>query len=157
MHVIIPLVMHLSLSIYITLREDELWPAWQVWSCTNNCYIQITHHLVDFDIMWEHNKSKHHVCLLRFSTSLGQTTMPTAVDTQATQITTISYFLFTVHHKGRRHAANTRFKYVRFHQQQFNINNGFLVTPQNRRAHTQGTWATYHQWEQHYTQHMVSY
>jgi len=36
-HVITPLVMHLPLSIYVTLREDELWPAWQVCSCTNNC------------------------------------------------------------------------------------------------------------------------
>jgi len=62
--------------------------------------------------------------------------MPTAVDTQVTQTTTISYFLFTVHPKGRRHAANVRFKYVWFHQQQFNINKGFLVTPRNRTFHT---------------------
>jgi len=37
--------------------------------------------------------------------------MPTAVDAQAKQITTIGYFLFTLHPKGRSCAANARFKY----------------------------------------------
>jgi len=63
----------------------------------------------------------HHVCLLRFSTLLGQTIMPMAFDAQDTQITTVIYFLLTVHPKGRRRAANARFKYVQFHQQEFNI------------------------------------
>jgi hypothetical protein len=65
--------------------------------------------------------------------------MPTAADAQATQITTISYYLLIAHPKGRRPAANARFKYEHFHQQQFNINRGFLVTPRNRRAHTEAT------------------